>query len=150
MITDRAVIITYIDLDTNDIEVLQQKLEAIHERCPFVLELWYRVSSRKGYHIKIKHYRPITVLQHFEIRATFGDDETRIRLDLERLFNDIDRFNLLWDSKDVLKNSEQSTHTVGPWLKYEPIPDPITQQKKAHSIIREIYKLKPNGDEYGR
>ena len=150
MIINKRINETNIDLDTNDIEVLQEKLDAILERCPSVQALWYRVSSRKGYHIKIVHKQLISLIEHLQIRATFGDDQARIRLDLERLFNDIDRINILWDGKDVLKNSEQSTHTVGPWLKYEPIPDPITQQKKAHSIIREIYKYRWDGDEYGR
>ena len=112
---------TYIDLDTNDIEVLQDKLEAILGRCPFLNEVHYRVSSRKGYHIKITHTSNISLLEHFEIRATFGDDQARIRLDLERLFNGMNRFNLLWDGKEVLYDSIQSTHTVGPWFKYEAI-----------------------------
>lgn len=148
MITESHIIETNIDLDTNDIEVLQQKLDDILERCISVQALWYRVSSRKGYHIKIVHEQYITLMEHFQIRATFGDDEARIRLDLERLYNNIARFNILWDGKDVLTDSAQTSHQVGPWLRYDIIPEPVITTH--NSIIREIYRFNWRNDQYGR
>jgi hypothetical protein len=96
------------------------KLHDIEERFHIPVRAWYRESSHRNVHIKMKFPYPVSMLEALLFRAWFDDDKTLLFIDMKRYFKTMDaenKFMRRFDCKGKINDAgEFEIFHAGEWI----------------------------------